>query len=163
MNAVDIVLVVVFALCALRGYWRGFFREFFGLLGLAVGGLAAVRFAPEGVQFLEQHLTLPEPILAGVAFAGIFVIVHTAVNIIGLLFDRLAKAIFLSGINRFAGAVFAAGKGAVVMALLLFGLHLFQRFPELDQQIMSSTIGRPLVQAAGELINAAQTEAQDKT
>lgn len=163
MNAVDIVLVAVFALCAIRGYWRGFFREFFALLGLAVGGLAAVRLTPNGVEFLEPYLALPEPIVAGVAFAGIFVIVHTMVNIVGLLFDRLAKAIFLSGINRLAGAVFAAGKGAVVMALVLFGLHLVQRFPELDQQIMSSTIGRPLVQAAGELIEAAQAEAQGET
>jgi len=163
MNAVDIVLVVVFALFAIRGYWRGFLRELFGLLGLAIGGVAAVRLTPQGVEYLGQYLALPAPILTGLAFVGIFVIVHTAVNIVGLLFDRLAKAIFLSGINRLAGALFAAGKGAVVMALVLFGLHLFQRFPELDHQIMSSKIGRPLVQAAGQLINAAQTEAQDKT
>ncbi len=163
MNAVDIVLVVVLALCALRGYWRGFFRELFGLLGLAVGGLAAVRLTPQGVELLAQYLTLPAPIMTGVAFAAIFVICHTGLSIVGLLFDRLAKAIFLSGINRVAGAVFATGKGAVVIALVLFGLHLFQRFPELDEQIMSSTIGRPLVQAAGELIDVAQAEAQDKT
>lgn len=163
MNAVDIVLVVVFGLCAVRGYWRGFLRELFGVLGLVVGGLAAVQLTPAGVQVLGQYLTLPAPILTGVAFAGIFVIIHTAVTLVGLLFDRLARAVFLSGINRLAGAVFAAGKGAAVMALVLFGLHLFQRFPELDEQIMSSTIGRPLVQAAGELIDAAQAEAQDKT
>jgi membrane protein required for colicin V production len=163
MNAVDIVLVVVFALCALRGYWRGFLRELFGLLGLVLGGVVAVRFTPEGVEHLKEYLTLPAPILTGVAFAGIFVIVHTAVNIAGLLLDRLAKAVFLSGINRLAGAVFAAGKGAVVMALVLFALHLVQRFPELDRQIMSSTIGRPLVHAAGGLIDAAQAEGLDKT
>jgi membrane protein required for colicin V production len=88
MNAVDIVLVVVLALCALRGYWRGFFRELFGLLGLAVGGFAAVRLTPQGVELLGQYLTLPAPIMTGLAFAAIFVVFHTGLSIVGLLFDR---------------------------------------------------------------------------
>jgi membrane protein required for colicin V production len=163
MNAVDIVLVVVLAACALRGYWRGFLRELFGLLGLAAGGIAAITFTAEGVAFLKEYTTLAPPILSGIVFVGIFIVVHTAINLIGLLFDRLAKAMFLRGLNRLAGAVFATGKGAVVLALLLFAVHLSQVLPALDEQIMSSTIGRPLVLAAGDLIDAAQAEAQEKT
>jgi membrane protein required for colicin V production len=162
MNAIDIALIVILLLCAVRGYWRGFLRELFGLLGLALGAAAALRFTAEGAKMIEPYAaSLPPPVLTGTAFVVIFVVVHTAVILVGLLFDRLAKAVFLRGINRMAGAVFAAGKGAVVMALLLFALHLFQ-IAELDEQIMSSTIGRPLVRVAGDLIDAAQA-GQDKT
>ena len=163
MNAVDIVLIVVFTACAIRGYWRGFFRELFGLLGLVAGGLAAIVYTTEATEFLEGYTTLAPPILTGLAFGGIFIIVHTGVNLLGLLFDRLAKAIYLRGINRLAGAAFATTKGAAVMAVLLFGVHLSQVVPALDEQIMSSTIGRPLVLAAGDFIDAAQAEAQEKT
>jgi len=161
MNAIDIALIVILLLCAVRGYWRGFMREFFGLMGLAFGAAAAIRFTAEGAKMIEPYAALPPAILTGAAFAAIFIIVHTTVILVGLLFDRLAKAVFLRGINRFAGAVFAAGKGAVVMALVLFALHLFQ-IAELDEQIMSSTIGRPLVGVAGDLIDAALA-GQDRT
>lgn len=163
MNAVDIALVVILALCSLRGYWRGFFRELFGLLGLIAGGLGAISFTPAGVEFLKAYVTLPSPVLTGIAFAAIFIVLHTGVNLIGVLLDRLAKAVFLKGVNRLAGAVFAAGKGAVVSALVLLGLHLSQVVPELDKQVMSSRIGRPMVLAAGNLVDAAQAEAQEKT
>lgn len=161
MNAIDIALIVILLLCAVRGYWRGFLRELFGLLGLGLGAVAALRFTPEGAKMIEPYAALPPPIVTGAAFAVIFVVVHTVIILVGMLFDRLATAVFLRGINRVAGAVFATGKGAVVMALLLFALHLFQ-IAELDEQIMSSTIGRPLVQVAGDLIGAAQA-GQDKT
>jgi membrane protein required for colicin V production len=163
MNAVDIVLIIVLTACALRGYWRGFFRELFGLLGLAAGAIAAITFTAEGVEFLKEYVTLAPPILSGIAFVGIFIVAHTAVNLVGLIFDRLAKAMFLRGVNRIAGAVFATGKGAVVLALVLFAVHLSQVLPVLDEQIMRSTLGRPLVLAAGELIDAAQAEAQEGT
>jgi membrane protein required for colicin V production len=163
MNAVDIVLVVILALCALRGYWRGFFRELFGLLGLFAGALGAISFAATGADYLQPYMTLPAPVLTGISFAIIFIVLHTAVNLIGVLLDRVAKAVFLRGINRVAGAVFATGKGAVVTAMVLLGLHLSQVIPELDKQVMSSRIGRPMVLKAGDLIDAAQAEAPDRT
>ena len=42
MNRIDVVLAVVLALFALRGFWRGFSREIFALIGL-VGGVARRR------------------------------------------------------------------------------------------------------------------------
>ena len=39
MNRIDVVLAIVLLLFAVRGFWRGFSREFFGFVGL-IGGLA---------------------------------------------------------------------------------------------------------------------------
>ena len=165
MNAVDLVLVFLLLLWALRGYWRGFFRESFGLIAL-VGGLAmATQFAALGGGLLQQRFRIPAPVDAGVAFVTIFLIVHTLVNLVGVLFDRLAGALFLRSINRLAGAAFGAGKGAAILGLLLLFLHLFPLVPDLDAQIMNSVIGRPLVNTAGDAVRfalqtAAQPEAQ---
>ncbi len=164
MNAVDLALVFLLLAWALRGYWRGFFRESFGLIAL-VGGIAmAIRLAAIGASVLQQRLRIPPPVDAGVAFVAIFVIVHTLVNLIGVLLDRLAGALFLRGINRLAGAAFGAGKGAAILGLLLLFLHLFPFVPELDGQIMHSVIGRPLVNAAGDAVRfALQAAAQSET
>ncbi len=161
MNAIDLVLVFLLLLWALRGYWRGFFRESFGLVAL-IGGIAmATRFAALGAGLLHQRYGVPAPIDAGVAFVVIFLVVHTLVNLVGVLFDRLTGALFLRGINRFAGAAFGAAKGAAILGLLLLFLRLFPLVPELDAQIMNSVIGRPLVNTAGDAVRfALQTAAQ---
>jgi membrane protein required for colicin V production len=159
MNGVDIALSVLLAVCALRGYWRGFFRESFGLLALVGGVAAAVRFATLGASVLQQYVHLPPAVDAGLAFVLIFVIVHTLVNLIGVLLDRLTAALFLRGINRLAGAVLGAGKGAAVLALVLLFLQLFRVIPE--GQIRGSTIGGPLVNVASKMLGMQPTLAQD--
>lgn len=152
MNGIDLALLVVLALCAVRGYWRGFFREVFGILGLVGGIAAAVEFATPAAGVLQQHLKLPTPLDLGIAFVVIFAVVHVGVNVIGALLDRLAGALFLRSVSRLAGAAVAAAKGAVVLAFVLLFLHLFPVFPALDQPIMNSAIGRPLVAAASTVV-----------
>lgn len=168
MNGVDLALGILLSVCALRGYWRGFFRETFGLLALIGGVAAAVEFAALGAGMLQPYVHLPAAVDAGLAFVAIFVVVHTGINLVGVLLDRLTGALFLRGLNRLGGALLGAGKGAAVLGLVLLFLHLFPVIPELDGQIMSSTIGRPLVSVAGNVIrlslqSAAQPEPSDKT
>lgn len=168
MNGVDLALGLLLAVCALRGYWRGFLRESFGLLALIVGIAAAIRFAAIAAVVVQRHVGLPAAVDAGLAFVTIFVIVHTVINLIGVLLDRLTGALFLRGINRLAGAAFGAGKAAAVLALILLFFHLFPVIPELDGQIMSSSIGRPLVSVAGDvvrrgLLSTAQQDTGDET
>jgi len=168
MNRVDLALALLLAVCALRGYWRGLFRECFGLLALLAGVTAAFEFTALGSGWLQQYLRLPTPLQTGASFVVIFVLVHTTVNLLGVLVDRLASALLLGGINGLAGAVLGASKGVAVLAFVLLFLHLFPIFPILDGDIMRSTIGRPLVTAASNLIRlssqtAAQPDAPSKT
>jgi uncharacterized membrane protein required for colicin V production len=152
MNGVDLALVILLAACALRGWWRGFFRECFGLLALIAAVAAALQFAGVGETVLEPYLGLPSPVRAGVAFVVIFVAVHTVVNVVGVLLNRLDSTTLLLGVNVFAGALFGAGKAAVALAFVLLFLHLFPLISALEPQIMSSAIGRPLVAAASNAI-----------
>ena len=164
MNGVDVALVVVLAACALRGWWRGFFRECFGLLALILGVAAALRFAAGGEAALQPHLRLPAPVGAGVAFVAIFVIVHGLVNVVGVLLSRLTHTVVQGVINGVGGALLGAGKGAVVVAFLLLFLHLFPVVSVLDPHVMSSSIGRLLVGAASNAIRiGTQTDAASRT
>ncbi|MFQ5666473.1 MAG: CvpA family protein [Candidatus Binatia bacterium] len=154
MTSIDAALAVVLVLCALRGYWRGFLREFFGLLGLVGGVAAAFQFTAAGVAMLRVYATLPAPLLTGAVFVVIFVVFHAGLNLVGVLLNHLARTPLLHAVNGLAGAVVGAGKGAAVLALVLLFLHLFPFAPALDARIMTSTIGRPLVNVAGDVIRA---------
>jgi membrane protein required for colicin V production len=152
MNGVDVVLVVILAGCALRGWWRGFFRECFGLMALVLGIAAALRFTAAGDAALQPHVHLPAPVAAGVAFVVIFVVVNSLINVVGVLLNRLAQTAAMSLISGVGGALLGAGKGVVVLAFVLLFLHLFPVGTALDQRVMGSSIARPLVGIASNAI-----------
>lgn len=152
MNGVDVALVIVLAGCALRGWWRGFFRECFGVVALVVGVAAALRFTGGAEGAVQSHLRLPSPVGAGVAFVAIFVVVHGFINVVGVLVSRLTHTAALDVLNGIGGALLGVAKGTVVLAFLLLFLHLFPLVPSFDPQVMGSSLGRPLVGVAGNAI-----------
>lgn len=154
MNLIDVALVVLLLLCALRGFWRGFFRESFGFLGLILGLGAALRFSDLGAVGLAPYVPLPSTALVGIAFVAIFMIAYTSLNLFGLLLESLLGSLMLQRANQVAGVAFAVAKGGAILALVLLFFHLFRVVPALDQRIMASRVGRPLVTAAESVIHA---------
>lgn len=157
MNGMDVALVVLLLLCALRGSWRGIFRESFGFAALVIGLLAALRGA-EAVSARLAELPLAADLapssLLGIAFVGIFLVVSTLLNLGGIAFDQLFGRGALRIPSRVGGALFALGKGAASLAVVLLFLHLFPVVPALDNQIATSRLARPMVSAAGAALRA---------
>ncbi len=152
MNSVDVAVAAVVGVAGLRGYWRGFFRELFGILALVGGIAAAIAWTPTGAGLLEGLIPGPQMVRDGVVFVGLFAIAHLAINLAGLALNRLASALLLGGVNRAAGALFGGAKAAALAAVVLLFLHLFPISPALDERVMQSSIGRPLVLAAQTLL-----------
>jgi membrane protein required for colicin V production len=149
VNRIDVVLAIVLALFAIRGFWRGFSREFFGFVGL-IGGLAvaaasyaaAVPYVPEAV---------PEYIRPIVAFAAVFFAVDFLANIVGAVLHRLLGILFLSPVNRLAGAVFGIAKGAAMAMIALLLLRAYTPAPGLVSELEQSRIAGRLLGLAGDL------------
>lgn len=154
MNRIDVAILVLLALFTLRGFWRGFFRESLGFLGLVVGLLAALQLSDSGAALVVRYVSLPPDAGAAVAFIGIFVAVHTTANLLGFLLDRVAHLVLVSPVNRLAGAIFAFAKGNAVLAFVLLFLHLFSPSAELEREIAASRIGQTLTQAANMVLRA---------
>jgi membrane protein required for colicin V production len=151
MNGIDVALVILLLFCALRGTWRGLFRESFGFAALLIGLLAALRGAEAGAEWLS-HAPLGElsgTALLGAAFVGIFLAVSGLINLIGVACDQLFGRGALRVPSRVGGALFALGKGAAVLSFVLLFLHLFPVVPSIDRQIVGSRLAHPMVSAAG--------------
>jgi membrane protein required for colicin V production len=157
MNGIDVALVILLLLAALRGSWRGIFREGFGFAALVVGLIAALAGAEKAAAWLGSVMPrtdLNQSAMLGVAFVAIFLIVSTLINLVGVASDQLLGRGALRAASRVSGALFALGKGAVVLAFVMLFLHLFPVVPGVDRQIMDSRIGRPLVSAASAVLRA---------
>ena len=148
MNRIDMVLAIVLTLFAIRGFWRGFSREFFGFVGL-IGGMAvaAATYAAVAASIPEA---VPRSARAIVAFAVVFFAVNLAANLLGALVHHLLGLVFLSPVNRVAGAVLGTVKGAALMLIALLLARAYVPAPALIDALEHSRVARPLLAMAEE-------------
>jgi membrane protein required for colicin V production len=144
----DVILLVVVGVFMIRGLFRGFIRETLGLVALVAAGLVAALYAaPAGEALQAREAVRPEAAPA-VAAAGLFVGTYVAVNLIGLVADRLARALFLGPLLRLAGMLFAALKGALLLGLALVAGQRFVPAVLTPGEVEASRLAGPLMDFA---------------
>ncbi len=142
------VLGAVFALLAVRGYWRGFVREAMDLAGALAGLLLAFRFSyPTGDALSSVLGASPwaaRLISGGLIFVGVGVLAS-------LIAARLQKLVDLPGLrlsNRLAGAGLAVVWGGI-LATILLSLGLLLPFNAVEESIDGSSVASALVSTDG--------------
>ncbi|MCC6850447.1 MAG: CvpA family protein [Deltaproteobacteria bacterium] len=145
MSGIDVVLAVVLALFALRGFWRGFSREIFALIGL-VGGVAAARaYYPDGMTMLPPEV--PEIARPAVAFLAIFLAATIAAKLAGIVAQRLLGLVLLSPLDRLGGIVLGAAKGAALLALGVIVVRAITPPDALERACADSVLMQPILAA----------------
>ena len=140
----NLVLGAVFALLALRGYWRGFVREAMDLAGALAGLILAFRFSyPTGDVLSDVIGASPwsaRLISGGLIFVGVGVIASW-------IAARLQQVVDVPGLamsNRVAGAGLAVLWGAVIATVVL-SLGLLLPFTAVENSIDRSTVASALI------------------
>ena len=122
MNIVDPILLALLSLFALRGYFKGLFREAFSLLGLFVGFMVAVRYDEAVATLWAEAWTSSFFLYRAVTFIALFFVTYFSLNLVGWLLHRSESLLFLQGINRVGGVLLGTGKGAAILALAILFL-----------------------------------------
>lgn len=126
MAPIDLVVVAILAIAALRGLYLGVIRETFSLLALA-GAVVAVRLLgePLATQLVALSGERIGPWLAwGIGLAVLAVAVFVAARIIAHWLRKGARAVGLAWVDRMGGAALGLAEGALVAALLLLLIML---------------------------------------
>ena len=124
MNLLDIIIIVTMVYFALRGVWRGFFREIASLLGIVVGIWLANSYQPQMTEYLKSYLP-PTQFLPLISFAAIFTLILVACNLLGSMLKHLFKKVFLGWLDRILGAGLAIAKGVILTYLAIVLLTFF--------------------------------------
>jgi len=122
MTGFDVAVIVVVALSALLGLWRGVIREVFALAAW-VAALVCMFLLGEqlGHALPLETITRGAPWLRSlIGYALTFVGVFVLISVIGYVFSRLVKAIGLSFVDRALGMVFGLIRGVLIVVLLVF-------------------------------------------
>ena len=119
MTIFDIAVLVIVALSALLGWWRGFMYELFSLLGWVAAYVVARMFSAQLIPYIPQALGA-ESLRAATAFAAVFIVVLIVGAIVAWLLARLAKFAGLAGMDGKFGAMFGVVRGVLLVLALVW-------------------------------------------
>ncbi|WIM06587.1 MAG: CvpA family protein [Candidatus Nitricoxidivorans perseverans] len=123
MTAFDIAVLGVVAASLLLGLWRGVVSEILALAAWVAGFIAGRALAPD-VAAMLGGLVADATLRYAAGFAAVFVGVLIVFSIGRLALALMLRAVGLGLVDRFFGAVFGIGRGALIafIAVLLGGM-----------------------------------------
>ena len=125
----------------------------FLLLGLIAGFMIAVAFLPSAASYAAAFWKAPPLFLKGAVFVVIFFLVYFVFSLMGWLLHRSESLLFLKTVNRAGGIAVGLGKGAAIIALIVFFLSEAVWLPKAGQQnFHASYLVSPLSRFAESLI-----------
>ncbi len=145
----DAVILIVFGLLALRGWFRGFVREAMDLVGLVLGILLAFRLGPAVGRIVEAMGGLSPD--AGRLAGGIivFVLVGVGSAVVTRIVERKARLPGLNLANKVGGAGLGLAWGVFLVTLLLTLGVILPMPPSVADAIESSAVSRTLTDSDG--------------
>lgn len=150
MNFIDLIIIVLLILGAVRGFTDGFIKEFASLLALILGIWGAIRFSSFTADRLYEYFDMTGRYVGILAFFITFVIIVILIHFIGMIIDKFVDAIELSFLNRLAGILFGLFKTALILSVIFVILNaIHARHPFLpEDKIAQSKFYNPIADIA---------------
>lgn len=153
ISTFDIVVIVITLLLGLKGLFRGFIKEVFGLIGIVGGIFVASRLATTVGEFIAPMLALESA--SSIELMG-FIIGLIAFWIIAYVAGMIITKIFsLSGLGVFdkiLGFLFGAFKVFLIFSIIIYALSQVQAIKEKLDSSLSDTMTYPILVAGGAFI-----------
>ena len=151
MSHIDALLAVLLVPFLLQGWRRGLCREGFALLGVVGGLIVAVATAPTVARAITAA-GKSELAAYPIALAAVLLTVIVVARVVGAVAARALRAMFLGGLDRLAGVVFGALKGAACLGLVLILLEHVAPSAAVQMAIEGSLLGPRLIGVATSLL-----------
>lgn len=119
MPYVDLLILVVVAVFAGKGFVKGFLNEFLTFLGFVVAVFFGTNlYGPVGT-WLAKTLGVGAGLGRFAAFVVVFLGITFGFAMVGSALSKGAKKLDLTGANRALGAGFGGAKGALAIGVIL--------------------------------------------
>ena len=118
MNVLDIIILIILSVFAIRSFFNGFIKEAFGLGGLILGVITANTFYISVASIINHYIN--SMLIANIlAFIIIVIIVTMLTALIGREFIKAIGATKLKWADKFFGIAFGLAKGVIIASLLI--------------------------------------------
>jgi membrane protein required for colicin V production len=125
MNYLDIILIILLGLAALRGLKKGLILELATLVALVLGVLAGFYLSDFVSGLLEKGFDYHGKYINIISFIIIFIVVIVLVRLLARVIEKAVKAIALGFLNKLGGAIFSVLKTAFILSVLIYFMDRF--------------------------------------
>ncbi len=134
MNALDVVVLLVLALFAFRGFKNGFIKEVLGLVGIIAACFIAFHYMGSLSEFLANHISVNPKYIPYFSAIVLFLGTLIVVELIIVFLTKLLQAVALGLPNRILGLVLSVIKAGVIISVILLVLAGFNEPSERYQK-----------------------------
>lgn len=124
MNYIDIIILLILAWFAYKGFTKGLIIELASIAALLLGIYAAFHFSVFVSSILQNNLGIKSTYLPVISFVVTFVAVIVLVFILGKLIEGLVNLALLGFVNKLTGAVFGIIKAFIILSILIFAINI---------------------------------------
>ncbi len=146
----DIVIFSITILLGLKGLFRGFIKEVFGLVGIVGGIFVASRASRDIGDLIAPLLALENDstikligFIAGLV--GFWIIMYLA----GMIFSKMSSMSGLGVFDRIFGFIFGAGKVFLIVSIIVYALSQVTVFKKKFEENFANSIAYPLLVDVG--------------
>ncbi|MDH3621580.1 MAG: CvpA family protein [Gammaproteobacteria bacterium] len=120
MPIIDILIVVAVAISVIVGIFRGLVKEAISIGALLFAIWAALYFGPS-VGDVSQSWLSSEELQMWFGRILVFAVILALGGLLGWGISKLVRLSVLSGMDRFLGSLFGAGRGILLVAVFIIG------------------------------------------
>jgi membrane protein required for colicin V production len=119
LTVVDFILAIICLFFVLRGLFRGALMEFFSILALIAGILAAVHYYTLAAGWFES--ILPEGASRNAAgLIAVFFVVWMSIKILSWILNKSKGEAETNPLSRLGGGILALAKAVLLLSLVVF-------------------------------------------
>jgi membrane protein required for colicin V production len=123
MNYIDIIIIAIIALAMVRGFMNGFVKEVASLAALILGIWGAIKFSSFTAAKLYDYFDMSGKYVGIVAFLVTMCLIAVLIQLMGMVIDKLVKAVALGLVNRLLGIGFGLLKSVLILSIVFVVLN----------------------------------------
>ncbi len=155
INYFDIIVSIIILLLGLKGIINGFFKEFFGLIGIIGGIFIASRLGDSVGEFLSDLIFKFEnnSAISFTGFLAVLVIFWLLMIVVGFIFKKLSSLSGLGAIDKILGFAFGVSKFFFIAAIIAHAAYSIKSVKSVldDTSLQNSTVF-PILVKTGSVI-----------
>ena len=151
ISLLDLVSLALIAFLGVKGIFRGFVKETFGLIGIIGGIYVASRYAQSAGEFLDTHLfhLQNKNSLYLIGFIAALIVFWLFAVAIGSILGKLVSSSGLGVVDRVLGFFVGAAKVFMIFSIIIYVLNSIPVFKASVENIFKGSIMYPYFTSMG--------------
>jgi len=154
MTIIDMIIVGITILLAIKGFFNGFIKEAFGLIGI-IGGIyiAGLYYHQTGMYINSNLMTIPnKSAIDLVGFISVFFLFWIFCIFLGFLIGKILKISALGFIDKLLGFLFGGLKFFLIISIIVASVYQIEFIRKKMDKIEKKSVLLPLMIEMGDKI-----------